>query len=232
MKKHNIKELFKIIGFEIEDQELLQLSLTHKSRLINCPELKSNERLEFLGDSILGFIISQYLFEVFPNDPEGKLSKLKAVIVSKPSLALAARKLKLGNYILIDENEVNDNLKDRDSVLADAFEALIAAIYLSLGLNQTRVFIMESLSDIIKKSPELMVSGDSKTLLQEIVQEKYKSSPKYEIVYAEGMSHNMTFVANVKINDEIMGTGCGKSKKSAQKDAAKKALNTIMDDKK
>jgi len=227
MKHDDFCELFQKIGFEIKDTNLLKQSLTHKSKNIKKTKIDSNERLEFLGDSILGFVISQYLFENFVFDSEGKLSKLKSVIVSELSLAYTARKLELGKYILVNENEESYNLSNRDSILSDAFEALIAAIYLSMGINFTRKFILDSLSEIIENSPNLIALRDSKTLLQEISQEKYKVSPKYEIVSTEGMSHDMTFKVNVKINEKVFGIGTGKSKKAAQQNAAKNALENI-----
>lgn len=227
MKEIDFRELFQKIGCEIKDENLLKQALTHKSRIANDPQKGSNERLEFLGDSVLGFVISKYLFQTFPSEPEGKLSKLKSVIVSEPSLAHVARKLELGKYILVNQNEESYNLTSKDSVLSDAFEALIAAVYLSLGMETVRKFILDSLSELIDDSPNLVILRDSKTILQELSQEKYKVSPEYEIVSAEGLSHDMTFVANVKIDGKVAGSGIGKSKKAAQQAAAKEALDNI-----
>lgn len=229
-KTIDTNELFVTLGLEIEDKELQRLCLTHKSYLMSQPDENCNERLEFLGDSILGFIIAEYLYDKYQDKQEGYLSKLKSVIVSKPSLAQCAKNINLGQYIIINDGEETTNLRENNSVLSDAFEALIATIYKSNGITATRDFILKHLNDIINNSINLLITRDPKSLLQEIVQEETKQSPIYKITSETGEPHDMTFISTVSTTEKIIGQGKGKSKKEAEKKAAMDALTTWYPD--
>lgn len=210
----------KVIGYTFKNKELLRQSLTHKSYAIESHTAEHNERLEFLGDSVLSLIVAHYLFAKYPNEDEGHLSKIKSSLVSRNSLFKWAKEINLGEYIYLGAGEKMTGGKKRASILSNSIEAIIGAIYLDGGYEQAYNFVMNYLSnhswDTIEK--------DYKSYLQEIVQKKCKITPTYEIVQTEGPEHDKIFTVRVKIGKKVMGIGTGKNKKEAQQSAAKNAL--------
>jgi len=213
------------IGYEFKNPALLKEALTHSS-YVNGKNHHSNERLEFLGDSVLSVVVSKYLFENL-DKPEGQLTKLRASIVCEHSLYPFAEKIKLGEEIFLGKGEENSGGRHRRSILADAFEALIAAIYLDGGLEAARNFILPFIPPLeTLKSGRLLV-GDYKTILQEIIQQNPEEKVVYELADESGAAHNRIFTSNVLLNGQIIGTGVGLSKKEAEQNAAKEAIQLM-----
>jgi ribonuclease-3 len=213
-----------IIEYAFKDKELLRQALTHKSYAIECHTAVHNERLEFLGDSVLGLIVAHYLFINYPDEDEGHLSKIKSSLVSRTNLSKWAREINLGEYIYLGAGEKLTGGKKRNSILSNSIEAVIGAIYLDGGFDQARNFVMKWLS---KHSWET-IEKDHKSYLQEIVQKKCKIPPTYEIVRTEGPEHDKIFTVRVKIGKRVMGIGTGKNKKEAQQSAARNALEHMQ----
>ena len=221
------KELMNKIGYEFKNIEILNQALTHSSYANEHRKNKicNNERLEFLGDSVLGLSVSDYIFMKYPNYPEGELTKLRATVVCEPSLAYMARKMSLGKYLLLGNGEAATGGRSRDSILADAFESLIGAIYLDGGLDFAKRFVLTNLEDIIHNAVNgIEIFIDYKTQLQEILQKQTKSKIDYKILKEEGPDHNKIFYMEVKVGNKIIGTGYGRSKKEAEQSSARKAL--------
>ncbi len=214
------------IGYEFKDKGLLREALTHSS-FVNGKNHHSNERLEFLGDSVLSVVVSKYLFENLRDFPEGQLTKLRASIVCEHALFPFAQKINLGQEIYLGKGEENTGGRFRRSILADAFEALIAAIYLDGGLEAARDFILPFIPSLdVLKSGKLLI-GDYKTILQEIIQQNPEEKITYELASETGAAHNKTFTSNVLLNGQIIGTGSGYSKKEAEQAAAKEAIGLM-----
>ena len=213
------------IKYEFKNPALLKEALTHSS-FVNGKNHHSNERLEFLGDSVLSVVVSKYLFENLEM-PEGQLTKLRASIVCEHSLFPFAEKIKLGEEIFMGKGEENTGGRHRRSILADAFEALIAAIYLDGGLEAAREFILPFIPPLdVLKSGRLLI-GDYKTILQEIIQQNPEEKVIYELADESGAAHNRVFTSNVLLNGQIIGTGVGGSKKEAEQNAAKEAIKLM-----
>lgn len=213
------------INYEFKNPALLKEALTHSS-FVNGKNHHSNERLEFLGDSVLSVVVSKYLFENLEM-PEGQLTKLRASIVCEHSLFPFAEKIKLGEEIFMGKGEENTGGRHRRSILADAFEALIAAIYLDGGLEAAREFILPFIPPLdVLKSGRLLI-GDYKTILQEIIQQNPEEKVIYELADESGAAHNRIFTSNVLLNGQIIGTGVGGSKKEAEQNAAKEAVKLM-----
>lgn len=214
------------IGYEFKDPSLLREALTHSS-YVNGKNHHSNERLEFLGDSVLSVVVSKYLFENLQDQPEGQLTKLRASIVCEHALFPFAQKIGLGEEILLGKGEENTGGRQRRSILADAFEALIAAIYLDGGLEKARDFILPFIPPLdVLRSGKLLI-GDYKTILQEIIQQNPEEKVTYELADETGAAHNKVFTSNVLLNGQIIGTGTGYSKKEAEQAAAKEAISLM-----
>ena len=226
--KNKLEQLEETINYEFEDKELLQRAVTHKSFPNENPELdiKNNERLEFLGDSVLNLVISTYLFSNFPDYPEGKLAKMKAILVSSTILADISRKLNLNQFVLLGKGEEMTGGRNRDSILADSMEAVIGAIYLDQNRNKKTAseFILNNFKEDIDYVVEGRHIRDYKTLLQETIQKNNQERPEYIVSDEKGPDHNKTFIINVKLRDETLGLGKGNSKKEAEQKAAKAAL--------
>lgn len=226
------KVLYKIEGlqekvkYRFKDNNILIRALTHSSFANEHKKMniQYNERLEFLGDSVLNIIVSDYIYNKYPEHLEGDLTKLRATVVCEPVLANAAKKLELGKYLLLGKGEEATGGRERASILADAFEALIAAIYIDGGLSNARKFVLDSLSNYIEKAVKGQLFLDYKTQLQEIVQREGNDKINYIVVKEEGPDHNKTFHIEVNINEKIIGKGIGKNKKEAEQSAAKDAL--------
>ncbi|MBP3923563.1 MAG: ribonuclease III [Ruminiclostridium sp.] len=221
-----MKELQEKIGYSFKNEKLLEEALTHSS-YTNGKHLKSNERLEFLGDSVLSIVVSKYLFENLTNMPEGQLTKIRAGVVCENALYPFARKIDLGKYIFLGKGEEMTGGRDRHSILADAFEALIAAIYLDGGIEAARSFILPFLPPLDKLKDGRFLLGDYKTVLQEIIQQNPEEKIAYEIAAESGQAHNKQFTANVLLNGQVIGTGIGKSKKEAEQNAAREAIGLM-----
>lgn len=210
----------------IKDPAALKQALTHKS-LVPDHSLDSNERLEFLGDSVLGLVVVEYLYSQFPTRGEGELAKAKALIVCKDALAAAARRLDLTSQIRLGRTEEQMGGRNRASIIADAFEALIAVIYRESGYPAARDFILTALA------PEIAVVNaerdwrDPKTVLQELRQAAHLSSPIYVVTGERGRPHDKTFMLDVLLDGTVAGSGVGKTKKEAQQAAAEAALGNM-----
>ena len=224
----NIDEFENIIEYKFKNKEYILEALTHSSYSNENKEYDFNERLEFLGDSVLSIVVSEYLFKKESSLPEGELTKLRANIVCEESLSEAANEINLGIYMLLGKGEEATGGRYRMSILADAFEAVIAAIYLDGGLEPARVFILKYMEEIICDSRKGKIFRDYKTHLQEVLQGKGESNIWYRLVDEKGPDHNKRFIMEVGINERVLGVGEGKSKKEAEQIAAKKALQVTI----
>lgn len=211
--------------FTFKDQSLLITALTHRSALNEKNNLKkSYERLEFLGDAILEVIISDYLYHQYPNNPEGELTNLRSQIVQTKTLATAAKRIKLDELIILSTGERKANGHQNPSLLADCFEAVIGAIYLDQGLEETKKFISFNLLKDLESLIKSAHVTDYKSNYQELIQRKLKITPTYKIIKAVGPDHDKTFTVKVFLNEKPIAQGSGKSKQTAQQEAAKSAL--------
>ena len=212
------------LGIQFNDPSLLKTALTHRSYLNENKNIKqSNERLEFLGDSVLSILTSEYLYKKFPDYPEGKLTNTRSVLVRGKTLALVARELNLGEFLLMSKGEKDSGGAQNDALLADATEAVIGAIFLDQGLDIVREFLQKYL---YSKSFEAI---DYKSIVQETAQSKFKVSPKYKVLEAVGPDHDKKFVIGIYFGAELMGRGDGKNKQEAEQAAAKVALEKFSD---
>lgn len=221
--KESIRAFEEKIGYEFKDKSYIQTALTHSSFANEHKEFNYNERLEFLGDSVLGLVVSDYLFRARNDLPEGKLTRLRANVVCEESLSAVARKINLGDHLFLGKGEKASGGSDRDSILADATEAVIAAIYLDGGFDQAKDFILSNLRDTIAKNIDGNIFRDYKTILQEIIQGN-NGKISYKLVGESGPDHNKEFEMQVKCGQETIGIGKGKNKKEAEKEAARDAL--------
>lgn len=216
--------LEKILGIEFKNKEYLKTALTHSSYANESRNNeKSNERLEFLGDAVLSLIISDYIFKNCPDLPEGELTKLRACVVCEKALYNFAKQMNIGSFLRLSHGEKRSNGHKRPSILADAFEAILAAIYLDSGFEQARKFVLKFVENDLK-NPKIKVFKDYKTSLQEIIQQNPEEKLEYVLAGASGPDHDKLFSVHVKLNSNIVGKGVGKSKKEAEQKAAKEAL--------
>jgi len=220
-----LNELENAIGYSFKDISILDNALTHSSHVASRSDfLLHNERLEFIGDSILDMIISLHLYRRCKSSPEGSLTRFRAVIVCEQSLYNAANRLNLGRYMLMSRGEENTGGRNRTSILADAFEALIAAIYLDGGIKKAKAFILEKLEETIKAAVESRIFSDYKSFLQEHIQKKNSGKLSYKLLKEEGPDHDKIFEVALYLNNTMIGSGTGHSKKDAQQAAAKAAI--------
>lgn len=221
--RESIRAFEEKIGYEFKDKTYIQTALTHSSFANEHKEFNYNERLEFLGDSVLGLVVSDYLFRARNDLPEGKLTRLRANVVCEESLSAVARKINLGDHLFLGKGEKTSGGSDRDSILADATEAVIAAIYLDDGFDQAKDFILSNLRDTIAKNIDGNIFRDYKTILQEIIQGN-NGKISYKLVGESGPDHDKEFEMQVKCGQDTIGIGKGKNKKEAEKEAARDAL--------
>ena len=223
-----MRDLQKAIGHQFRDLSLLEQALTHTSYAneVYKDGLKSYERLEFLGDSILGFTAADYLLGAFPELHEGDLTKLRADLVCEASLAQTAVKLRLGDYLRLGRGEESGGGRTRVSIIADVVEAIIAAIYLDAGLTAAKRFIYTHV--LVDTKARIRQNADHKTMLQELVQQKKDQRLCYEPVCESGPDHDKQFTVRVLLNDREVGRGTGTSKKRAEQTAAREALQTLF----
>lgn len=216
------------IGYTYRDKSLLSLALTHTSYANECKRTKQhNERLEFLGDSVLSVIVSRYLYEQFPHMPEGELSKTRASLVCEKSLAGFARELDLGKDLLLGHGEEQNGGRERDSILADAFEAVIASMYLDGGMAPAEKFVLHFIGEQIRRGEIVTPFVDYKTELQEIIQQNREEKVEYVTVSESGPDHDKRFTVEVHLNSNVIGRGTGRSKKIAEQLAAREALSLM-----
>lgn len=218
-----LTELQVVIGYEFKQEGLLRQALTHSSfaNEKHMKKLSDNERLEFLGDAVLEVTSSEFLFRTYPKLPEGDLTKLRASIVCEPTLALCTRELDLGKYLYLGRGEDLTGGRSRKSILSDALEAVIGAIYLDGGFAPAKAFIERFiLTDIEHKK----LFYDSKTILQEVVQGNFKEALHYELLAEEGPDHDKKFRVQAQIGGEVLGEGSGHTKKAAEQEAAYQSL--------
>ena len=214
------------IGYCFKDKDLLINALTHTSYANEHKHkgIKDNERLEFLGDAVLELVSSEYLYKNMKDMPEGKMTKLRASLVCEPTLAMDAREIDLEDFIYLGKGEDETGGRKRDSIVSDAFEALIGAIFLDGGIEEAKYFILKfALNDIEKKK----LFYDSKTVLQERVNSVKNGNLVYEIIKEWGPDHNKTYEAAAKLNGKNIGKGQGHTKKAAEQQAAFDALKTL-----
>lgn len=222
-----IKDLETAIGYRFQNISLLQNALAHSSYANERwhDSLKSNERLEFLGDSILGMVVAEYLYRSFPDRPEGELTRMRADMVCETSLAAVADKIGLGEHLMLGHGEERFGGRRRASILADAVESVIAASFLDGGMDAAKAFIARFvLTEVPVKQ---MHNADYKTALQELVQQKKDQVLTYELIGESGPDHDKEFRVQVLLNGTPIGEGMGRSKKRAEQDAAHNALNAL-----
>lgn len=217
----------KRIQYQYHNHRLMKEALTHSS-FVNEGKNHgaNNQRLEFLGDSVLSIVVAQHLFEHYTHLPEGELTKLRAYLVCEKSLHQFALQIGLGEFICLGKGEENTGGRERPSILADAFEAVIASIYLDSGLEEARKFVLRFVPEELDVEKVTYVS-DYKTALQEIIQKNKEEKVDYVIVGENGPDHNKTFTVEVHLNSNVIGIGTGRSKKQAEQIAAKEALSLM-----
>ncbi len=221
-----------VLCYEFKDLELLNKSLTHKSYSNEVLlSLKNNERLEFLGDSVIDLIMADYMFLTYPDLPEGSLSKIRAAIVNENSLARLAIKLELGSYLLLGKGESFSGGRQKASILANAYEALVGALFCDSDFRTTADVFLPQLIEKIDEYMGACIATDFKSDLQEYTQNRFSCVPLYEVVGEIGPGHNKRFDVKVKIRSQVLGSGKGRSKKEAEQNAAKEALSTFLTDK-
>lgn len=226
----NLKALQDTINVHFTDQDLLKNALVHRSYHNENKNFKlpSNEKLEFLGDSVLSLITSEHLYKEYPKYQEGDYTDMKAAIVNTQSLYLASKKLGLGQYLYLSKGEQENNGRDNMSILADAFEALLGAIYLEHGFDVSYRFVQNHLfHDTLEKIIKNKLYLPAKNLLQEFYQEKFKKLPEYKVIDETGPEHDKVYQAGVYDESKLLATGTGKSKKQAEESAAREALQKL-----
>lgn len=220
----NTEELLSILKIDIHDISVYELALTHPSYNIDANTVHQDyERLEYMGDAVLGFVSADLIYRNHPEMDQGKMSKLRSYLVKTQSLANYARKINLAEYIKAGHSLSSEQVNQSDKILEDVFEALIGAIYLDNGIEVAFNYVKRFLEDDVKNTDESVLT-DAKTLLQEMMQAESRESVHYECIKQEGPAHDRTFTVNVLFNDIVLAQGVGKSKKAAEEDAARKAL--------
>lgn len=222
----NIEKLEQSIGYTFKDKELLKNAFTHTSYAYDN-HTDSNEKLEFLGDSILEFLSSKYIYQNYPKLKEGEMTKVRAEVVCEDSLYVVAQRHHFSDFLYLGKSEALSHGNTKPAILADSVEALIAAIYFDGGLEEANKFIITNLKDAIEESSKNVGMKDHKTVLQEKLQEHGNVNIRYEVIETIGPDHDKTFVVEVSCNDKKLATGRGKTKKQAEMNAAQKALETM-----
>lgn len=216
------------LGHEFDDRGLLERALSHRSWCAENGSVASNERLEYLGDSVLGLVVTRSTYLDFPDLSEGGLAKLRAAVVNANVLAEVAREFGIGEAVRLGKGEDLSGGREKTSILCDAFEAVIGAVYLDGGWNAADRFVRTSLGDRIAEAADGPGGNDYKTLLQEVTARRHADPPVYTVV-GEGPDHDMRFTASVAISDETVGTGEGRTKKQAEQSAARHAWSNLSD---
>jgi len=227
----NLSEFEKEIGCDFKNQNLIKEALTHRSYLNERPDwgVSNNERLEYLGDAVLELSVTKYLFDKFPKSPEGELTVLRAALVNYQMLSRVAEEISLEKFIFLSRGEAQEGGKAREVILANAMEAVIGAIYLDQGFNKADGFIEKYIIPHLKTILKNKSYRDSKSKLQEVVQEKFKVTPNYKVIEESGPAHKKIFKIGVYFNENLVASGTGLSKQEAELEAAEKALKEIRD---
>lgn len=225
-----IRQIETKLNYVFKDKNYLIRALTHSSYANENKKdrMKNNERLEFLGDSVLGLVISEYLYNNHINLEEGQLTKIRAKIVCESSLGEASRALSIGEYMYFGRGEELTGGRERTSILSDAFEAIVAAMYLDGGIDVVRKFVLYHMKEIVENATQGRLFTDYKTQLQEEIQVTKGNRIRYEIFKEEGPDHSKLFFTHVKLNDDIIGVGSGRSKKESEQEAAKEGLKRLL----
>lgn len=217
------------LGYSFDDERLAELALTHRSWCAENDDPASNERLEFLGDAIVGLAVAAYLYERYPELPEGELAKVRASVVSAASLAELGRRLELGSGLRLGKGESASGGSDKTSILADAVEAVIGAAFIDQGWEASRQLVEELLAEQIDRTARDPGVHDYKTRLQELIARRNGAPPRY-LVSESGPDHEKRFAAQVLVDDVVHGTGEGTSKKQAEQEAARRAWSSLADE--
>ncbi|MDR2081561.1 MAG: ribonuclease III [Campylobacteraceae bacterium] len=221
--KENIERLEQRLGYQFKDKQLITQALTHKS----CKKTKNNERLEFLGDAVLDLIVGEYLYMKFPTKPEGELSKLRASLVNDKSFKNIAQELNLGKSILISAAEEHNDGRSKESLLSNAFEAVIGAVYLDGGLQNAKAAAIPLFEKVYPKIDMQTLFKDYKTLLQEFTQAHFGVTPDYTLVHSSGPDHKKEFEMAVMLRGKVLAKARGNTKKEAEQIAAKNAFEIL-----
>ena len=215
------------LGVEI-NRELLKLAMTHRSYSYEHGNIPNNERLEFLGDSVLGFVVTSHIYETLTNLPEGEMTKVKNAVVSARALAVVAAELSLGEYLLLGKGELATDGRNKPNLLADAFEAILGAAYMSNGFDAARALVEKFVFPLLDNPDEIRANSDPKTTLQERIQALGRGTPNYKTRF-EGPDHNRDYFSTLYVNGEEISHGEGRTKKNAETAAAVKALEILVD---
>ena len=221
----NYATLIQRLGISIE-AELLELALTHSSYAYENGKIPNNERLEFLGDSVLGFVVTGHVFEENPDLDEGSLSRLRSATVSAKTLALAANQIGLGEFIRLGKGELSTGGETKTNILADTFEAIIGAAYLSGGLTPAKTIIDSLVLPLLSSEDELLETSEPRTVLTEVLKSQGKSEASFDVTH-EGPDHDRTFFAEVVVDGAAISKGSGRTRKAAEAQAAVEALKTL-----
>ena len=215
------------LGVEI-NRELLRLAMTHRSYSYEHGNIPNNERLEFLGDSVLGFVVTSHIYETLSDLPEGEMTKVKNAVVSARALAVVAAELGLGEYLLLGKGELATDGRNKPNLLADAFEAILDAAYMSNGFDAARALVEKFVFPLLENPDEIRANSDPKTTLQERIQALGRGTPTYKTRF-EGPDHDRDYFSTLLINGEEISSGEGRTKKNAETAAAIKALDVLVD---
>ncbi len=228
-ERRRFKAFEKKLGYGFKSRKHLKRALVHKSYANEqrMPTTEHNERYEYLGDAVLELSVSHLLMELFPTQPEGELSKLRAAVVNEARLAQIARRLDLGSYLYLGRGEEMTGGRDKPSLLSDAYEAVLGAIYLDRGFKKVLGIVRAHYRDILDQAGGHEFVRDFKTRLQEIAQGRFRAMPRYRLIKETGPDHRKTFEVHLFINEDLMGVGRGRSKKAAEQEAAKQALEKL-----
>jgi len=220
-----------VLGISFSNKDLLRQALTHRSAVsgdnAHGSDLQSNERLEFLGDSVLSLIVNEHLYHEYPKHREGLLTQMKSLLVSRAVLSVKAREMRLGEFLFLSPGEEESGGRDRSSILADSFEAITGAIYLDQGMDAARDFIERRLMADAKRILADTNNINYKSMLQEYIQSEKKVHPQYKVASEAGPDHEKTFTVEVTVGKRVLGRGKGRNKKQAQQEAAKAALKAL-----
>jgi len=219
------------LGVSFKDPSLMEQALVHSSYINESPGITtSNERLEFLGDAVLGFIIAQELYQRLPQSSEGEMTELRSSLVRGDALSRLAKAISLGDYLYLGKGEEASGGRRKSANLAGAMEAVIAAIFLDQGLNATRDFILRLMGKELDKVLSQGIAPDYKSQLQELIQARHQQTPTYQVIEETGPDHDRRFSVEVRVGGTVLGRGSGKSKKSAEEEAARSALDQLPTD--
>jgi len=222
--------LQKTLGISFNNPSLLEQALVHSSYVNENPAATSNERLEFLGDAVLGLVIAQELYQRLPRSTEGEMTALRSLLVRGDALARLAKAINLGGHLYLGRGEEASGGRGKPANLAGAMEAVIAAIFLDQGFHIARDFILRLVAKELSKVISQGIEPDYKSQLQELIQARHQQTPSYQVIEATGPDHDRSFTVEVRLGDAVLGRGSGKSKKSAEEEAARSALEQLPAD--